>query len=81
MWMHKFCPLFQTFMTHNFLSHHAIAMQFSTLITHLIGYIIQVTECKCSIPGPVLRYDLLYGGVDHTLYFHRPGQYIMLTII
>ena len=45
---------FQISITHNFLYHHAIAMQFSSLSKHLIGFMIQV---------PILRYNLLCDGV------------------
>ena len=57
MWAHDFCLLFQTYITHTFLYHYAIAMQLSALSKNLIGIMIQVTECKYYVP--VLRYDLL----------------------
>ena len=44
MWAHKIWLLFQTFMTRNFLWWYAMAMKFSTLIQHLTGYILQLTE-------------------------------------
>jgi len=39
--------LFQTFTINNFLG---MAIKFSTLIKLLLGYILQVTECKYSDP-------------------------------
>ena len=56
MWAHDFCLLFQTFIIRNILYYYAMAMQFSALSKHLIGFMMQVTEYKYSIP--VLRYDL-----------------------
>ena len=41
----------------NFLYYYVIAMQFSILSKHLIGFTMPVAECKYSVP--VLRYDLL----------------------
>ena len=55
MWAHDFCLLFQTFITHNFLYHYAMAMQILALSKDLIGFMMQVTEWKYSVP--VLRYD------------------------
>ena len=56
MWAREFCLLFQAFITHNILYYYAMAMQFSALSKLLIGFMMQVTEYKYSIP--VLRYDL-----------------------
>ena len=56
MWAHDFCLLFQTSLTHNVLYQYAMAMKFLTLSVHLIGNMIQVTECKYSVP--VLSYDI-----------------------
>lgn len=46
---HKTWSLFQTFMTHNYSLWSAITLKCSTLIKHLISYIMQVTEYKYSI--------------------------------
>ena len=51
-------PILQASITQNFLYHYAMAMQFLGLNKHLIGIMMQVTECKYS--SPVLRYDLVY---------------------
>ena len=61
MLVHDFCLLFQTFITHNVLYHYAMAMQFSALSKHFIGFMMQVTEWKYSVP--VLRYDQKSDGV------------------
>ena len=61
MWAHDFCLPFQTFITHTFLYHYAMAMQFAAYIKHLIGVMVQVTEWQYFLPG--LRYDLLCDGV------------------
>ena len=50
-------PILQASITQNFLYHYAIAMQILGLSKHLIGFMMQVTECKYS--SPVLRYDLM----------------------
>jgi len=52
MWAQLFL---QTFMISNFI------MKLSTLVKHLMGYTIQVTGYKYSVP--VLRNDLLSDGV------------------
>ena len=39
------------------LYYYAMAMQFSALNQHLVGFMMQVTECKYSVP--VLRNELL----------------------
>ena len=56
MWAHDFCLLFHNFITHNFLYHYAMALQFSAPSKHLIGIMVQVTEWKYTFPE--LRYDL-----------------------
>ena len=61
MWAHDFCLLFKTSITHNVLWHYAIVMQFLALRAHLIGMMMQVTECRYAVPA--LRYDLLCDGV------------------
>ena len=53
---HDFCLLFQISITCTFMYYYAMAMQFSALSTHLIGFMMQVTKCKYSFPE--LRYDL-----------------------
>jgi len=62
-WVHKICLLFQTFYA-NML--HILSMNLSTLIKHLIGYIMQATEAKCSVTCFVMRCSLSP--------FHRPGR-------
>ena len=60
MWAHDFCLLSQIFITHNFLYHYVMAMQFSVHSQHLLGFMMQVTECTYSVP--ILRYDMLDDG-------------------
>ena len=51
-----FTYFFHTFIIHNVLNHYAMVLQFSALSKHFIGIMMQVTECRNTIP--VLRYDL-----------------------
>ena len=55
MWAHDFFQLFKTSITHTFLYHYAMEMQFSALSKNLIGVNMQVTDFKYSVPA--LRYD------------------------
>ena len=41
---------------HNFIYHYAIAITFLAIGEHLIGFMMQVTECKYYVP--ILLYDL-----------------------
>ena len=50
-------PIFQTFITHNFLYHHAMETKFPLLI----GYILKVTNCKNFTL--LLNYHLLCDGM------------------
>ena len=61
MWAHDFCLLFQASTTHNVLYHYATTVQFSALNEHLIGFMMQVTDCRYSVPA--LIYDLYSNGV------------------
>ena len=61
MWAHDFYLLFQFCIARNVLYYQAMAMQFSALSKHLIGFMVQVTECNYSVP--VLRYDLWNDGM------------------
>ena len=56
MWAHDYFLLFQAFITHNVLYHYAMAVEFSAFSKHLIGFMMQVTEYKYSVP--VLKYNL-----------------------
>ena len=66
MWAHDFYLLCQTSITHYFLYHYAMVMQFSALNKNFIGFIMQFTECKQSVP--VLRYDLWCSLCPHALF-------------
>ena len=61
MWAHDFCLLFHTFVTHKFLYHYAMVLQFSALSQQLSGVMIQVADCKNTIS--VLRYNMKSDGV------------------
>ena len=56
MWAHDIFLIFHTSLTHNVLHHYAMAMKFLAISKHLIGFMMQVSECKYSVP--ILRYDL-----------------------
>ena len=56
MWAHKIYLLFQTFMKQSFSwskafhdNNYGVAIKFSAIIKHLIGYILQLNEYKYSI--------------------------------
>ena len=55
--VHKIWLYLHTFMAHNLFYWSPMAMKFPTIIKYVMGYIIQVTEYKYSVP--VLRNDLL----------------------
>jgi len=58
---HKIWLLFQTFMTHNFSFESSITMKFSTLLKHLMEFILQVTNQEYTVT--VLRNDQSCNGV------------------
>ena len=70
MWAHDFCLLFQTSLIHNFLYQYAMAMKCLALSMHLIGFMMQVTECKYCVV------------CAHMPCFRRPGhKYIVLLLL
>ena len=72
---HMICLLVQTAITHKFLCHFAMTMEFSALNQQLIGFMMKFTECKYSVP--VLRYDLYVMGCSlcpHALFSQTWSQ-------
>ena len=54
---HVGTPNFQSFISHNFLFHYCMAMNFLQFVKNLSGFVMQVTKWKYSIL--VIRYDSL----------------------